>query len=60
MITLLFQVDPGVLVYFCWVLQEGARVAQLVSLQPSVHKVPSLIPGDISPFSVALTCFRHP
>ena len=26
----------------------GARVAQLVSARPSVHEVPSSIPGDIT------------
>ena len=35
-------------------------MAQLVSAQPLVCVVPSSIPGDISPFCVALTSFKHP
>ena len=35
-------------------------MAQLVSAQPSVHELPSLIPGDISAFCVALTSFKCP
>ena len=35
-------------------------MAQLVSVQPSVYELPSLIPGDISPFCVALTSFKCP
>ena len=47
----------SIFVGFC---RKGARVAQLVSVQPSVHELPSLIPGDISPFCVALTSFKCP
>ena len=47
----------SIFVGFCWI---GARAAQLVSAQPLVCEVPSSIPGDISPFCVALTSFKHP
>ena len=35
-------------------------MAQLVSVQPLVYELPSLIPGDISPFCVAMTSSKCP
>ena len=41
--------------------QEPARVAHLVSAQPSMREVPTLIPVSTSlPFYVALTIFKYP